>query len=162
VSTARAAPAAAAQRMLRLGRKEAAGLERVTARLFATPLTAERLAALDSDDDFAERVDAFAARYGRLQDALADKLLPAYLALAGETPRPVIEMLDRAERLGLIASADAFIAARKLRNRLVHEYVEDRQELAANLDAARAFVPQLCAALDALDRAIARLPPAAR
>jgi uncharacterized protein YutE (UPF0331/DUF86 family) len=148
----------AVQRILRLSGKEAAGLERVAARLFATPVTAERLATLDSDQDLSERVDAFAARFGRLQDALADKLLPAYLALAGEPPRPVVEMLDRAERLGLIASADAFLAARKLRNRLVHEYVEDRDELAANLRAAQAFVPQLRRALDNVAQAIARLP----
>jgi len=33
-----------------------------------------------------------------------------------ESPRPVVEMLDRAEPLGLVSSADAFITARKLRN----------------------------------------------
>lgn len=147
-----------AQRILRLCRKEAAGLERVAARLFATPVTAALLATLDTDEDLSERVDAFAARFGRLQDAISDKLLPAYFALAGEPLRPVVEMLDRAERLGLIASADAFLAARKLRNRLVHEYVEDRSELAANLGAVHAFVPQLRSALDNVAQAIARLP----
>lgn len=50
------------QRILRLSGKEAAGLERVAARLFATPLTAERLATLEPDQDLAGRVDAFAAR----------------------------------------------------------------------------------------------------
>jgi len=148
----------AAQRILRLCRKEAAGLERVAARLFATPVTAGRLATLDTDEDLSERVDAFAARFGRLQDALTDRLLPAYFALAGEPLRPVVEMLDRAERLRLIEAADAFLAARKLRNRLVHEYVEDRNELAANLGAAHAFVPQLRGALDNVAQAIARLP----
>jgi len=142
-----------------LCRKEAAGLERVAARLFAMPVTAERLAALDTDEDLSERVDAFAARFGRLQDALIDKLLPAYLALAGEPPRAVVEMLDRAERLGLVASADAFLAARKLRNRLVHEYVEDRNELAANLSSAHGFEPHMRSTLDHLDRALARLRP---
>jgi hypothetical protein len=158
VSAARTTQTQTALRILRLCRKEAAGLERVAARLFATPVTAERLTTLDTDEDLSERVDAFAARFGRLQDALSDKLLPAYFALAGEPPRPVVEMLDRAERLALIASADAFLAARKLRNRVVHEYVEDRKELATNLVAAHAFVPQLRSALDNVDRAIARLP----
>jgi hypothetical protein len=37
VSTVRATPAAAAQRMLRLGRKEAAGLERVTRAIARLP-----------------------------------------------------------------------------------------------------------------------------
>ena len=58
-----------------------------------------------------------------------------------EPPRPVVEMLDRAERLGLVASADGFIQARKLRNRLVHEYVENKDELAANLNVPRGSRP---------------------
>lgn len=124
-------------RLLALCHKDAGGLERVIARLFSTPMDSQRLAALDTDEDLAERVEAFAARFGRLQDALSDKLLPAYFDLMEESPRPLVEMLDRAERLGLVASADAFIAARKLRNRLVHEYVENRAELADNLNAAR-------------------------
>lgn len=157
MSAARTTPSDIVQRVLRLCRKEAAGLERVAARLFATPVTAERLAALDTDDDLSERVVAFAGRFGRPQDALSDKLRPAYFALAGEPLRPVVEMLDRAERLGLIESADEFLAARKLRNRLVHEDVEDRNELAANLRAAHAFLPQLTSALDNFAHAIGRL-----
>jgi len=145
------------QRIQRLCQKEAAGLERVAARLFAVPVTGQRLAALDTDDALSERIDAFAARFSRLQDAITDKLLPAYFELVQEPPRPVLEMLDRAERLGLIGSADAFLAARKLRNRLVHEYVEDRDELAANLGVAHSFIPQLTFALDSVAQAIARL-----
>ena len=34
-----------------------------------------------------------------------------------------LENLDRAEKLGLVQSADAWVAVRKLRNQLVHEYV---------------------------------------
>ena len=148
------------QRLLALCRKDAAGLQRVAARLFATPATAERLKALDSDDQLAERVEAFAARFGRLQDALVDKLLPAYLELMAEPPRPVVEMLDRAERLGLVASADGFIQARKLRNRLVHEYVENKDELANNLNEANRASVQLVATLERVAEALTRREPA--
>ena len=65
-----------------------------------------------------------------------------------EPPRPVVEMLDRAERLGLVASADGFIQARKLRNRLVHEHVENKIELAANLNEANRASVQLVATLE--------------
>ncbi|MFN9571733.1 MAG: hypothetical protein ACK58C_06205 [Betaproteobacteria bacterium] len=146
------------RQLVRVCDKELAGLMRVMARLFAVPLTAELLASLDENEDLSERLDAFSARFGRLQDALTDKLLPAYFSLVSEPPRPVVEMLDRAERLGLIASTDAFLEARKLRNRLVHEYVEDKNELAANLGAARDFVPQLQSALANVAQALARLP----
>lgn len=143
-------------RLLALCRKDAAGLERVIVRLFLTPMTSEQLATLDTDDGLAERVEAFAARFGRLQDALSDKLLPAYFDLVEEAPRPVVEMLDRAERLGLVSSADAFITARKLRNRLVHEYVENRAELADNLNAARLASGLLTATLARVAEAITR------
>lgn len=141
-------------RLLALCRKDAAGLARVIARLFSTPATGERLSALGTDDELAERVEAFAARFGRLQDALVDKLLPAYFDLMEEPPRPVVEMLDRAERLGLVASADAFIQARKLRNRLVHEYVENMDELAANLNEAQRASAQLTATLERVAEAL--------
>jgi hypothetical protein len=143
-------------RILALCRKDAAALERVIARLFSTPATGDRLAALDTDENLAERVDAFAARFGRLQDALSDKLLPAYFDLVEEPPRPVVEMLDRAERLGLVSSADEFIEARKLRNRLVHEYVENRDELAANLNTARKASTLLTTTLVRVAEAITR------
>lgn len=143
-------------RLLALCRKDAAGLERVIARLFDAPVTGERLATLATDDALAERVDAFAARFGRLQDALSDKLLPAYFDLMQEPARPMLEMLDRAERLGLVSSADEFIEARKLRNRLVHEYVESRDELAANLNAARSASTLLTTTLAHVADAISR------
>jgi hypothetical protein len=56
-------------------------------------------------------VDAFAVRYTRLQDALGEKLLPTYFRLALEPVRPVRDMIDRAEQLGLIENAEAWIAA---------------------------------------------------
>ena len=70
--------AARISRLLALCRKDAAGLERVIARLFSRPMIIEQLATLDTDDSLAERVEAFAARFRRLQDTLSDKLLPAY------------------------------------------------------------------------------------
>ncbi len=47
---------------------------------------------------------------------------------------PTIDNLDRAEKLGLLKSADDWLASRKLRNRMVHEYVRDAAELAAALN----------------------------
>jgi len=69
-------------------------------------------------------VDAFVARFGRLQDTLGDKLLPAWLAAHGEKTATFIENLDRAEQLGLVEDAQAWIDMRRLRNQMIHEYVE--------------------------------------
>ena len=73
------------------------------------------------DIDLAERVDAFVARFGRLQDTAADKLLPELLRQLAEPVRSAVENLDRAEKLGLIEAADRWLEARRLRNRMVHE-----------------------------------------
>ena len=54
-------------------------------------------------------MEAFVGRFGRLQDTLGDKLLPAYLAAEGEFPGTALDNLDRAERLGLLPSADGLV-----------------------------------------------------
>ena len=112
-------------------------------RLFAQVFSAERAAALRSNIDDSERTDAFVARFGRLQDTVADKLLPEFLRCLAEPVGPAIDNLDRAEKLGLLSSADGWLASRKLRNRMVHEYVRDPAELADALNQGHALVPLL-------------------
>ena len=80
--------------------KECRHLETTDQRLFATPITVEQAKSLADNPDLAERVEAFVGRFGRLQDTLADKLLPALLAALGESVGAQIDNLDRAERLG--------------------------------------------------------------
>jgi hypothetical protein len=122
---------------------EAAHLAGTDGRLFASPFTEARARSMASDADLSERVDAFVARFGRLQDTLGDKLLPALLAQLAEPVGSAIDNLERAERLGFVASADLWLQARRLRNRMVHEYVRDPAALAAALEAGHAFVPLL-------------------
>ena len=98
-------------------------LQQTNHRLFAQAWLQEEMAHKMLDIDFAERVDAFVARFGRLQDLLGDKYLPAWLRAVQEPVGTALENLDRAEKLGLVQSADAWISVRKLRNQLVHEYV---------------------------------------
>lgn len=57
----------------------------------------------------------------------------------------MIDNLDKAERLGLINSADEWLAMRKLRNQMVHEYVEDPEILASALQSGHGFVATLVA-----------------
>jgi hypothetical protein len=130
--------------------KELAHLQVTDARLFAAPFTEQRARQLDQDIDLAERVEAFVSRFGRLQDTLGDKLLPAYLAAHGERMATFVENLDRAERLGLIKDAQAWLDMRRLRNQMVHEYVEDPLVLASALNAAHTFVPELAAVAERL------------
>ncbi len=68
--------------------------------------------------DPGERVDAFVARFGRLQDALAGALLPRLLEALLEPVGSVLDNLNRAERLGWIRSASDWAERRLLRNRM--------------------------------------------
>jgi hypothetical protein len=131
------------QFLMRVVRKECGHLVTTDQRLFGDPFTPERACQLETDPDLAERVEAFVGRFGRLQDTLGDKLLPVLLIALGETPAAAIDNLDRAERLGLIVSADEWMTMRKLRNQMVHEYVEDLAVLASALQTGHDFVPVL-------------------
>lgn len=142
------------QFLVRVIRRECKHLAATDARLFAGSFTVQRVQQLDKRFDEAERVDAFVSRFGRLQDTLGDKLLPVYLEALGEKAGAVIDNLDRAERLGLIPSADDWFAMRKLRNQMVHEYIEDPIILASALQTGHEFVPTL---LQVADRLVAAL-----
>lgn len=131
------------QFLVRVVRKEAGYLGETDRRLFAAGFTLEDVARLESEPDLAERVDAFVGRFSRLQDTVGDKLLPVFLNALGETPGAAIDNLDRAERLGLVDSVDDWMVMRRLRNQMVHEYVEDPAILCAALQSGHTFVPAL-------------------
>lgn len=87
----------------------------------------------------AERLDAYVSRFGRMQDIMADKLLPQWLDALAERPGSQIDNLNRAERLGVVSSVQEWLEARKLCNRLVHEYQEDPVAFADSLKLARGY-----------------------
>jgi hypothetical protein len=123
---------------------EAEHLQATDQRLFAQPFTAERAATLRADALLAERLDAFAARFARLQDTAGDKLLPTLLSQLGEPLGSVLDNLDRATRLGLLDQpSETWLAARALRNRMVHEYIRSPDLLAQAVNEAHANVPML-------------------
>jgi hypothetical protein len=123
---------------------EAAHLQGTAARLFAVPFTAERAATLRNDPLLSERLDAFSARFARLQDTLGDKLLPTLLSQVGEPIGSVLDNLDRAHRLNLLSHpAEEWLAARALRNRMVHEYIRQPALLADAVNAAHESIGML-------------------
>ena len=131
------------RQLLKIVERELARLQSTDRRLFKQPFTAERASSLNEDEDLAERVEAFVSRFGRLQDTLGDKVFPIYLAAQGEKAGAFGENLDRAERLGLVQDAQSWIDMRRLRNQMVHEYIEDPVVLASALQAGHDFVRRL-------------------
>ena len=76
---------------------------------------------MENNPEIVESLEAFVSRFGRMQDTIADKLLPRWLLILAETPGSQIETLNRAERLDVPSNVENWLAARKLRNKLVHE-----------------------------------------
>ena len=123
---------------------EAEYLQATDRRLFCEAFTPQRAAAVRDDAELSERLDAFSARFARLQDTAGDKLLPVLLARLGEPVGSVLDNLDRASRLGLLTeTSEAWIAARALRNRMVREYIRKPDLLAQAFTEAHAAVPML-------------------
>src|SRR5690554_6254435 len=113
--------------------------------LFASgsDLGADWVASLEQHPEEAIRLEAFVSRFSRMQDTIADKLIPRWLQSLAERTGSQIENLNRAERLGVLESTEAWLAARKLRNQLVHEYMEEPEAFAKALGAAREFTLML-------------------
>lgn len=138
------------QFLARVVGKECRHLAITDQRLFAEPFTSKTAEQLSDDPDLAERVEAFVGRFGRLQDTLADKLLPALLSALGEKLASQLDNLDRAEQLALIESADQWLEMRQLRNQMVHEYIEDTLVLASALQSGHEFVATLLRTAEAM------------
>ncbi len=114
-------------------------------RLFSERIDADWVRGLEKRPEIAERLEAFVSRFGRMQDTIAGKLLPRWLAALAEEPGSQIETLNRAERLGVLDNVDEWLEARALRNRLVHEYMEDEASFAEDLRLAQRYAELLLA-----------------
>lgn len=131
--------------------KEGRHLIGTTARLFAETIDVGWVKRLEDQPELAERADAFATRFGRMQDTLGDKLIPELRRQMLETPGAALDNLNRMEKLGLLASVVEWVEARNLRNRLVHEYMRDEAEFAGALNRAAELVPLLVGTYNALN-----------
>ena len=129
--------------LMRVTEKECKHLLDTDQRLFGDLSTIEVAQRIEQDPVLAERLDAFVGRFGRLQDTVGDKLLPALLTALAERPGPAIDNQDKAEEFGFIESVDAWMEMRKLRNQMVHEYIEDLAVLSSALRAGHTYVPTL-------------------
>lgn len=143
--------------------KEGAYLQDVAEKLFSVDtVTQPWLEMLIATPDGRDRLEAYVSKFSRMQDTLIDKLLPACLTAAGEKSGSAIDNLNRADRLGLLQDPDQWLAMRQLRNRLVHEYVEDRSELAAALNISRDMTADMLATVTIIrDFGLARFPQTA-
>jgi len=118
--------------------------------VFVSPFTEARAAKLGENEALAEKVEAYTSRFCRLQDTTGDKLLPIWLRALGERTGAVADNLDRAEKLGVLDSADKWLEIRQIRNQMIHEYIESPQVLADALNTAHGYQATLMAFANAM------------
>jgi len=112
-------------------------------RMFSSgDVSAQWVDALRNDPAQAEKLEAFVSRYGRMQDTITDKLLPRWLLALAEKESSRIEVLNRSEQLGVVENVEYWLEARKLRNALVHEYMESTQRFAEDINLAKKYALQ--------------------
>lgn len=80
-------------------------------------------------------VDQMSYRFGKLQDTMGRLLRSLLIALEEEAQQlPFIDVLNRAEKIGIIESAQEWITLRELRNILTHEYSEKVEEIVEGIN----------------------------
>ena len=103
---------------------------------------------VELNDDQVRTLDQLLFRFGKLQDAIGSRLLPATLQLVEEWQEhePFLDKLNRAEKLGMLPSARQWQMLRELRNQTAHEYPDQPERVKANLRRLLEQVPILEAA----------------
>ena len=131
-------------------------VQETAAHLFA--LTREQIAeGITQGGIISDRVEVFVSRFGRLQDNIGDKLMPALLAYLQEPIRPVGEMLAYAEKLAWLDSMDDWLKTRKLRNQLIHDYDDNTELLLNTIYEAHRYMPVLVRVAGLLQQKVAVL-----
>ncbi|MDX8378180.1 MAG: hypothetical protein R8L53_09185 [Mariprofundales bacterium] len=85
---------------------------------------------LQLNEEDVAHIDQFLFRYAKLQDAMGQRLFKAMLMLLQEDVEhvPFLDILNKMEKLNLIASAETWQELREIRNAIAHEY-DDSPEL---------------------------------
>jgi len=107
------------------------------------PLNTERYKALTEQE--ISYIDQMSYRFGKLQDIMG-RLLRVTLIILGEDIEnaPFIDILNKAEKLGIIDDAQEWIMLRELRNLLTHEYSDNEDEIAHGINKLFEISGRLC------------------
>ncbi|KZY41160.1 MULTISPECIES: hypothetical protein [unclassified Oleiphilus] len=127
--------------LCRIVSKEITHLQYSEGKLFAGGFDEEKAAQLDTNPDLAEVLEAYVGRFCRLQDTVGDKLLVAWLKATQEKVGVAIDNLDRAEKLGYLESSDTWLELRRIRNQMIHEYIEDAGQLSQAINLSKDNIP---------------------
>jgi hypothetical protein len=72
-----------------------------------------------------ETFDSLTSKFNRISDIYSQRILRSIWILLHEERLPFIDLLNRAEKIWLISSADKLLEIRDTRNQIVHEYIPE-------------------------------------
>jgi len=98
-----------------------------------------------NDRERIKTIDAFIYRFIKLQDFMGDKLFKAVLERLGEykDTMSLLDVLDKMEKLGIIADADRWIEFRIARNKLTHEYPDNKEDVVEGIRLAIVYFKEI-------------------
>ncbi|SNT24163.1 hypothetical protein SAMN05446037_10607 [Anaerovirgula multivorans] len=70
-----------------------------------------------------DKFEALTSRFARTSDLIIQKIFRLIDIIELEKPGSIIDRINRAEKRGLICSAETFKDIRRLRNDIAHEYI---------------------------------------
>jgi uncharacterized protein YutE (UPF0331/DUF86 family) len=93
-----------------------------------------------TDDEF-DKLENLASRYSRTTDMLVNKVLRSIDTVESEDIGTIIDIMNRAEKRGIVSSAELLHTIKDLRNNIVHEYkIEEITKFFADV---RKYTPYL-------------------
>ena len=113
------------------------------------PLTGARFLSLT--DAQIQTLDQFILRFTKLQDAMGSRLYLSILDYLQEPleERPMLDKLNRLEKLGYLPNAEMWGSVRSIRNKFAHDYPDDPEKNSAliniAIEAAHSMVDLLAA-----------------
>lgn len=107
------------------------------------PITVELL--LNIDEQNLLNLEMLSSRFSKLQDLIGVKLFSLVLELAGDHADvpTVIDKVNRLEKIGLDINYKTWAKIREIRNHLSHEYPDNPEITAANLNEFNEYVSKL-------------------
>lgn len=124
------------------------------------PMTGERFEHLT--DAQVQTLDQFILRFTKLQDAMGGRIFPAILEYLQEQyeERPMLDKLNRLEKLGYLQSAQAWQNIRDIRNKFSHDYPDDWDKNAALINVACEATTDMLDILAAIEKKLKLEQPA--
>jgi hypothetical protein len=123
------------------------------------PMTGNRFENLS--DAQIQSMDQFILRFTKLQDAMGNHLFPSILRYLQEPyeDQPMLDKLNRLEKLKYIQSAELWPHIRNIRNKFAHDYPDEVEKNAALINVASEAAEQMYLVLSKVAQKLERDQP---